>query len=209
MKSLSQQRIRLLFEYREDGLLIWRVRPVEDFKTARACSITNSRQAGKPAGHVRSDGYRLIGVDGELYRAHRLVWLWHTGTDHAGDIDHVDHDRDNNRIENLRAVTHSENLKNRSVAGRESGAVIGVYWIASKGKWRADIKVCGKAIYLGIFSTQDEAIAARKAAELEHGFHPNHGRPSAHASRYHSTHNAADDDQFDYFMQQMLAGELP
>ena len=105
--------------------------------------------------------------------AHRLAWLYVYGC-WPDEIDHINQIRDDNRIANLRSVDRTTNCQNASRQKSESG-VTGLVKRYT-GKWEARIQVNKKYIYLGIFSTKSEAIAARKAANVKYGFHENHGK---------------------------------
>ena len=160
-------RIREAFEY-QDGRLIWKYRPASHFKSPHAWKSTNSRMAGKPAGKVKADGYVTICLDGKNQYVHRLVWEYHFGDIPAGmEIDHINHNRADNRIENLRLVTRAENAKN--LAQRSPTKRNGVNWKESRKRWRAQITVSGKPLHLGYFPELDSAIAARIRAEKAHG----------------------------------------
>lgn len=118
--------------------------------------------SGAEAGTLRRDGYRSIFIDGKSFLAHRVAWLLAHGAWPDGDIDHIDGNRQNNRIENLRDVSRRTNLQNRRAAGshRKHGSLLGAAWHASTGKWRALIKHEGRQVSLGYFATEQEAHVA-------------------------------------------------
>ena len=126
-------------------------------------------------------GYLIIYLtkDGRQvnYRAHRVAWLLHTG-EVPGDmqIDHIDGDPTNNRISNLRLVTHRENGINQRKHKNNTSGVMGLYWHKKAGKWAVQISEFGKIKYLGLFEDKWEAICARKSAENRFGYHENHGK---------------------------------
>ena len=91
-------------------------------------------------------------------------------------VDHINHDRTDNRIENLRLVNANENGKNQKASVRNKSGVVGVSWKKSKNKWHSQIMVNGKQIHLGFFDNIDEAKKARIDAERKYGFHENHGK---------------------------------
>lgn len=129
--------------------------------------------AGKPAGCANGDGYICLKVGMTKYKAHRIIWLMTFGCWPVDQLDHINGVRDDNRIENLREVSCQGNQRNQR---RRIDNVTGVTGVTiERGAWCARIKVDGKKIRLGRFHSKDEAIAARKAAEALHGFHPNHG----------------------------------
>ena len=116
-------------------------------------------------------GYLRICIKGQVYKAHRLAWLLANGNCPPDkQIDHIDHDKTNNAISNLRLVSASENQRNRSPQ-RGSSRVLGVCFSATKNKWMA--YYC--RTMLGLFDTEAEAIEARKRANASQGFHANHG----------------------------------
>jgi hypothetical protein len=126
------------------------------------------RQAGAEPGCLSPQGYRQIGIKGSTYGAHRLAWLYIHGVWHFGDIDHINHKRDDNRICNLRAVDRSLNLLN---VRPDKAGLSGYRGVSPKSakkrgtkRWCAYIKVYGKSKHLGDYYTLDEAIAARRAA---------------------------------------------
>jgi len=148
---MDYETVRELFDYDpETGNLVWK-------KRGKAV------QVGKAAGSVNSRGYLNVSVKGRIYLGHRLVWLYHHGQ-WPEVIDHINHNKLDNRIENLRDVGSVEN--NRNMAG-----VKGVCFDNTKGKWKAYIQ----RKHLGSFENQEDAIAARRAALVEYGFHSNHG----------------------------------
>jgi hypothetical protein len=128
---------------------------------------------------IDPDGYKKASVLGCMYPAHRVIWLMIHGRFPLDMIDHINGNPGDNRLENLREVDRWENAKNQKLAKNNASGVIGVeYWHSAKRskQWVARISVQGKRIFLGYFGTFEEAVAARKAAEIEHGYHKNHGR---------------------------------
>lgn len=141
-----------------------------------ANKIWNKRFAGKLAGSWRQ-GYRIICIMGVNYPAHRLAWLYIHGAFPPGEVDHISHDRSDNRLENLRVVSTAQNAKNRKLyCGNRTGTP-GVRFDESRGKWIALISHSGRRHNLGRYETLHEAVAARKAAEVKFGYHANHGAP--------------------------------
>jgi hypothetical protein len=136
----------------------------------------NARWAGIVAGTDDRYGYRVIKIDGKRHFAHRVAWMIVTGEWPVDQIDHINGDTSDNRIANLRVVSRTENGRNAAIPSHNTSGHIGVYWHKRCGKWLAQIKVDGRDIHLGRFVAKADAIAARAAAEIIHGFHPNHGR---------------------------------
>jgi len=139
---ITAENVKDLFDYR-DGKLFW------------TDKIYHKSRAGTEAGHLNTDGYIRVGYKGKVRQLHRVVWLWHTGEWPQGDCDHINGDRQDNRIENLRDVSRQENIKNQR---RE---LVGIFH-RKNGDWEATY--CG--VYLGRYKDQAQALAARAQAEL-------------------------------------------
>jgi len=165
----SQEYLCQRFEYDpETGVLLWRYRE-------GGYPQWNKRFAGKPALNAQLAGYRRGKLDGKYYRAHRIIWKLVFGTE-PQNIDHINGDRGDNRIDNLRSVGQSENLKNMRRRRDNISGVTGVCWFKARSKWHVRVKVCGKDRHIGYFADFEQAVAARKEAEKLNGYHPNHGR---------------------------------
>ena len=163
------------------GKLYWKVRPPEYFATKAAGQTWNTRFANTEAGTPHPDGYTRVKVDGRFYLAHGLIWVMHHGDIPPGvQIDHINHRRDDNRIENLRLVSQAENRKNSGLSRNNRSGAPGVYRDARYNRWYAYIGVDGKRKYLGTFLNQQDAVAARNNANAAHGYHKNHGVKNAH-----------------------------
>lgn len=177
----SKEELDKLLRYEpKTGLLFWRKRTEDMFtdgghSAAHTCAKWNSRFAGREALTKVNIGYRCGRLNYQYVLAHRVIWKMMTGADPI-EVDHIDGDRSNNRWTNFREVTSSGNNRNSSRRSDNTSGVVGVFWNKQRGKWMAITALHGKQQYLGLFTSFDEAVAARKAAEVEHGFHPNHGR---------------------------------
>jgi len=137
-------------------------------KKARIGDVMGSLSTAYNRGYVR------IGFQNKVYLAHKLAWLYVYG-DWPIELDHINHNRADNRISNLRLVTHSDNMKNQRKCKNNTSGVTGVNWDKQTNKWRAEIMVNRKGIKLGRFTELQDAIQIRKQAEIDYGFHPNHG----------------------------------
>lgn len=176
MTQLTQDYLKECLDYCPDtGIFTWKVRPREHFKTGWAWKTINTRNAGKEAGHLNKDGYLATRVRGNYVPMHRLAWFYITGSWPKEQMDHINHDRTDNRWVNLREATRSENHRNESLSKNNTSGFTGVYWNKQNDKWAAKVKVCGATINLGIFTKIEDAVEARKAANIKYGFHPNHG----------------------------------
>ena len=172
--------LRKLLSYDPDtGLLTWKHRPLEMFATEPAGKTWNTRFSGKPAFTTLHDrGYRQGFIYHKSYYAHRVAYAIYHGNWPVMGVDHVNGNTGDNRIENLRDVSPSVNGRNAAMWSNNTSGVCGVGWSKASKKWRAQIRVRNKDYHLGAFENFDDAVAARKAAEVEYGFHPNHGRPA-------------------------------
>ena len=161
---LTQERLKELFHY--------------DPETGVFTRLVG--QCGAPTGVLKNkptkQGYLRIQVDKKRYPLHQLAWLYIYGRFPFRLMDHINHDKVDNRITNLREVTSQENQKNRSKPTTNKSGFIGVLKDKHKEKWRAQIVSNGKSIYLGTFKNKEDAIAAREAANIKYGFHDNHGK---------------------------------
>ena len=166
---LTFERANELFHYEpSSGKLFWK-------KTT-----TNRVKVGDEAGTLcRNGGYRIVFINRKGYMAHRIAVLLATGKcDPSKEVDHIDHDGGNNRLDNLRIVDRINNMRNIGLGKTNKTGIIGVslkYTRTGKLRYSANIMVNYKSINLGIFDTIEEAAAAREEANIKYGFHPNHG----------------------------------
>ena len=168
--NIDIETLRALLRYDPDtGKLFWKERPEGQRRW-------NTRYAGKEAfTALTSEGYRAGVIYRRKYNAHRVIWALHYGAWPTKEIDHVDRDRANNRISNLRDVSHAENMRNQPLRADNTTGHTGVI-LTKSGKYQVQIRAGGVDLRLGHFVRLEDAIAARRAAEAEHNFHPNHGR---------------------------------
>ncbi len=165
MALITQERAKELLEYNpSNGLLMWR-------KTN-----SNVSKAGSIVGRGSKTGERVtVGLDGAYYRAHRIIFLIMTG-EWPDEVDHINGDCSDNRWDNLRSVTHRENMKNRRVCSNSKTGIMGVVWNRHNCKWRVRVKAFDKHIEIGSFVDFFDACCARISAQNKMGFHANHGR---------------------------------
>jgi len=155
MEQLSAEQLRARLIYDPDtGEFRWRVKPNKNIA------------AGAPAGCRREGDYHRICVFGRLRLAHRLAWLYVHGESPAHEIDHINGNRADNRIANLRDVPHRVNTQNqrKAAANNKSSCLLGV--TSSGSRHRAFIWA-GRQIYLGTFHSAEEAHAAYLAAKRQ------------------------------------------
>lgn len=151
-----------------DGRLVWR-------------QHGRGHEQGGVVGSIdKASGYAFTRLQGgEKVYIHRLVWQLLRGPIPAGmEIDHINGQRADNRIENLRAVTRSINLKNKRATPLNVTGHRGVTQLPD-GRFLARVWSDGRAVRVGIFPTPEQAGAARRSAEAAHGYHPNHGKDAA------------------------------
>jgi len=137
-----------------------RLRKIVSYDPETGLFIRLSGRHAGPTGMLRADGYVNVGIDGKMYRAHRLAWLYMTGSWPSGVIDHVDLSRDNNRWSNLREANMTQNRANTRARSDNACGLKGVSWDADASRWRAQIQMRGKKISLGRYSTPEDAHAA-------------------------------------------------
>lgn len=161
----------------KSGVFTWLKRPLSHFKSERSCNSWNSNHAGKVVrGSKNSTGYTQVSISKKLYCAHVLAWIYIHGSTGGLQIDHVDGDKDNIAISNLRAVTEKENHKNLPKYKTNNSGCVGVNFHKRNNKYRAYISLDGKQISLGYYKDFFHACCARKSAERKYEFHENHGR---------------------------------
>jgi hypothetical protein len=166
----SQEVLKSLFDCDPDaGKLFHRRRSRDQFPNKHSWRTWNTRYAGKEAGCLRKDGYRVTAINGRIFLNHRLIHKWVTGEDIDGlYMDHKDIDPSNNAASNLCPVTSNQNASKQSEQKRVTSSIYkGCGWDKSRGKWMAFIKVNGKRSTLGRFDTELEAHRAYCLAALE------------------------------------------
>jgi len=127
--------------------------------TYNAATGEFTRLDGK-SGWVDSKGYKRITYRESTCLVHRLVWKWWYGYD-PEEIDHINGNKSDNRIDNLRSVSCSTNNRNRPMQCNNTSGFTGVAWYKSIGRWSARVKVNRKTVHIGVYDTPQEANAAR------------------------------------------------
>ena len=161
---LSQSELKRLLHYNPETGVFTRL-----VKTAHRIKI------GDIAG-CKDKGYLRIRINGNLYLAHRLAFLYITGAWPENEVDHDDRIRDNNKWDNLKDSTVQYNNKNHKIRSDNKSGFNGVYWDKNCKRWRSQIAVDGEIKRLGCFIRKSDAIDARKQADIDCGYHPNHGK---------------------------------
>lgn len=141
-------------------------------------SYGNRAQKGARAGCRSVIGYWFIGFRGKTVLAHRLAWLHVYGYWPPAQIDHINHDRADNRISNLRLATNQSNHTNLPMRRTNTSGFTGVSFYRALQKWQAKICINSKQIHLGFYEEKDDAITARKEALKNYGFSERHGEKS-------------------------------
>jgi|TARA_R110000764_G_scaffold153480_1_gene241401 hypothetical protein len=161
IKHVTQERLRELFKLTDKGLIT---------KVTRI-----NAPIGKGSYLHKSTGYKILKVDGRQYREHRLVWIYVHGT-LPKILDHIDGNKENNNINNLRRSTASQNAHNAKLNSNNTSGVKGVSWYKKHQKWRGQVKNNNKQVHVGYFEELKDAEAATcKLREKLHGKFTNHG----------------------------------
>lgn len=164
---MTQEELKEFLDYCPlTGHFKWKVRAVAQ------------RPIGSIAGNINTKiGYVQIRLQGVLYYAHRLAFLYMTGAFPEKEVDHINGNRTDNRWTNLRQATSLEQSRNCALSKNNTSGIKGVCWDKRKQKWYARITINRRDHFVGYFDDLNEAAKARKQAEQSFGFHPNHGRP--------------------------------
>lgn len=155
---ITQERLKELFDY-QDGQLIWKVKKAQCVKIGTA--------AGWEKTDVHKQVYLCIELDAKMYFAHRLVFMYHHGY-FPKRVDHIDGNRLNNRIENLREVTASQNAQNSKFRKNNTSGYKNVFFEKRNQKWRVLLQVDGVSKSFGYY--KDVELAGLVAAEARDKF---------------------------------------
>lgn len=124
------------------------------------CSRFSMVKPGQRAGSLHSRGYIVLKVYGRSYRAHRLAWFYVHGEWPHPEIDHINRNKIDNRIANLRVTDHLGNMQNKGLYRSNSSGYTGVSWHKQRGKWVAQIQVAKRNHHIGFFDDPSTAHAA-------------------------------------------------
>jgi hypothetical protein len=180
-REIDVDTLRALLRYEpETGKLYWRERPVEMFegglRPEASCKAWNVRFAGKEAlTAVNASGYHNGGVFGKIYLAHRVAFAISFGY-WPDQIDHINGDRKDNRICNLRDVPNRQNSVNSKLRHTNTSGVSGVSWVKRRKAWIARVSLYGNRFFVGYSKSFEDAVKARKEAEQKYNYDPLHGK---------------------------------
>lgn len=152
---LTQAHVKELFDYDpETGDLIWKV------------DLYSNKVKGKVAGSMHVSGYMDVQINGKKFKTHRMVWLWHQGVFPANGLDHINGDKSDNRIENLREATTAQNAQNlRKAQSNNKSGYLGVR--PFRNRWQAKITVNNKRHHIGTYDNPEAAHEAYLAKKRE------------------------------------------
>lgn len=165
-EELTQEIVKEYLDYAPaTGILTWLKKPCKR-------TVVNTR-----AGTEADSGYRYLSLFGKRYPEHHVVWFWVHGYWPSLQIDHIDQNRSNNALHNLREVTKAENARNRSRRRNTKVEEAGIWYCRKRQRYVSEITVNGKKVYQKTFKAEDinAAIRQRKQKLIELGFHENHG----------------------------------
>tara|TARA_R110002124_G_scaffold215107_1_gene381033 strand:+ start:123 stop:656 length:534 start_codon:yes stop_codon:yes gene_type:complete len=172
---MNKDTVKLLTEYNPaTGKMYWREKDENFIKKESSRKSWNTRYAGKELKTVDGKGYYHCSNNGKFHRVHRLAWLYMYG-ETPNIIDHINGNRTDNRIENLREVTSQENHMNQKINSKNTSGVTGVYRNNRLNNWCAQMKFNGKTYHLGSSKNLFDAVCFRKSEQNRLGFSLRHG----------------------------------
>lgn len=161
---MNQDELKDILHYCPDsGVFTW-IKPSKEIRNKDA------------VGWIDNHGYRSLRINGKQHKAHRLAFLYMTGTLPSQHTDHINGIRNDNRWDNIREASHSENMRNKAIKNNNTSGFSGVNWVKSRCRWVATIGVGGKKTTIGYFVNLSDAVKARIESEVKYNYHPNHGR---------------------------------
>lgn len=175
---ISPEQLCALLDYDPDtGGMVWKDRGPEQFSRSSDSLRWRRSFAGKAAlTSLNGCGYRVGSVLGRRVRAHHVAWAIFHG-EWPSMIDHINGDRADNRIANLRKASPSQNQRNAFMSSRNTSGFTGVSFDKKRKKWKAALSASGRYVYLGLFDRKEAAIEARRVGSVKYGFSTRHGEP--------------------------------
>ena len=153
-KILTQDRLKELLHYNANtGVFTWRA--------TRRAALANAI-----AGTRSVKNYIMVSVDAKVYSAHRLAWLYTHGVWPTSELDHINRTRDDNRIANLRLADRYINTRNTETRKDRLSGIKGVRWHKTQARWESRIQHNHKPITIGYYGNLQDAVQARKIAEI-------------------------------------------
>ena len=162
LQNITQENLLKVFNYDENTGVVTHK------------NTTANGMQGDIATHKHSGGYLKISIGKKSYLAHRIIYIMMAGN-LPKHIDHINHNKQDNRWVNLRSITQAENNRNMPKQYNSTTGVVGVTFHKATGKYRACISVNSVNKHLGLFSSIPAAKKAREEASLKYGYHQNHG----------------------------------
>lgn len=178
LPSITRKEVLKHLDYSPDtGLFTWKKRQPTDFPHDNFRNTWNRRCAGKIPGFIAVNGYRYIDLLGKRFLAHRLAWFITYNEWPKEDVDHINNDRNDNRLSNLRLASRYQNLQNAKIRSNNTSGYKGVSWRKDTRKWDVRIREHGgKYRYFGSFDTKEAAAeVCRVKREELHAKFANHG----------------------------------
>lgn len=158
-KAITYERATQLFLLDfEEGVLYWKIQRHGPSKI------------GGRAGGLGTCGYMVVTADSQRYKTHRIIWLLKYGYLPECEIDHIDRNKLNNSISNLRLAPNNgaDNMQNKNTYKNNASGVPGVWWRKEISKWRVFISIGGKRIWIGNYEDFFEAVCVRKSTEIKY-----------------------------------------
>lgn len=171
---ITQEEMKSILDYnKKTGIFTWKEKEVNYPWQAS----WNSRHANKEAfSSIDEKGYKCGSINGKMVKAHRVAWFYVFGTWPDGEVDHINGIKTDNRIDNLRDVSNIDNSRNCKRSSRNKSGVTGVRWLKNRNRWIASIRVNRRLIHIGSYVNFQDAVKARKLADIKYGFHDGHGK---------------------------------
>ncbi len=172
---VSSEYLKECFSYNKDtGKVFWKKRPAHHYARRSDMVRQHSTYSGNLVGGVGNHGYLTVFLRGKGRLLHRLIFCMENGY-YPEMVDHINHNRTDNRLRNLVAADPLSNSRSASKNRQNTSGLNGVYWDKQTNKWRTWIYDRGNTFNLGRFADKEDAYAVRRDAESHLGYHPNHG----------------------------------